>query len=80
MRHAARDDAQSVRGSSKELLLATTLEAFATRIDPQDQFARRGSLIHLQRGDEGGLGNINLAELAHPLFTLLLLVQKFAFA
>src|SRR5579864_863625 len=36
--------------------------------------------IHLQRSDEGFLRNVDLAELAHPLLALLLLVEELAFA
>ncbi len=40
----------------------------------------RASHIHLQRGDEGLLRDVDLAELAHALFAFLLLVQKLALA
>ena len=36
--------------------------------------------IHLQGGDKRFLGDFDLAELAHPLLALLLLVEEFAFA
>src|SRR5688572_31043017 len=39
---------------------------------------RRGSPLHLQRGDERLLRDVHLAELAHALLALLLLVQEFA--
>src|SRR5689334_17894286 len=38
------------------------------------------SHIHLQRGDEGFLRDVDFAELAHALFAFLLLLQKFSFA
>src|SRR5208282_1359477 len=41
---------------------------------------RADSHIHLQRGDESLLRDVDLAELAHALFTLLLLLQKLALA
>src|SRR4051794_25430017 len=34
--------------------------------------------IHLQRGDEGFLRDVDLAELAHLLFAFALLVEQFA--
>src|SRR5689334_6260108 len=34
--------------------------------------------VHLQGGDEGFLGDLHLAELAHALLALLLLVEEFA--
>ncbi len=40
----------------------------------------RFSHIHLQRGDEGFLRDVDLAELAHLLLAFLLLLQKLAFA
>ena len=36
------------------------------------------SAIHLQRGDEGFLRDVDLAELPHLLLAFLLLLQKFA--
>src|SRR4051812_8909409 len=39
----------------------------------------RVSAIDLQRGDEGFLRNVDLAELPHLLLAFLLLLQKFAF-
>ena len=36
--------------------------------------------VHLQRGKERALRNFNLAELAHPLLALFLLVQQLALA
>src|SRR5579871_3256131 len=38
------------------------------------------SHIHLQRGDECLLRDVDLAELAHALLAFLLLLQKFSFA
>src|SRR5207249_10294913 len=37
-------------------------------------------VTHLEGGDEGGLRDFDLAELAHPLFALLLLFEELAFA
>ena len=37
-------------------------------------------LVHLQRGDEGFLRNLDAAELAHLLLAFLLLVEKLALA
>src|SRR5258708_28802943 len=39
-----------------------------------------GLVAHLEGGDEGGLRNLHLAELAHPLLALFLLVQQLALA
>src|ERR1700744_4177177 len=41
---------------------------------------RRSILIHLQRGDEGFLRDVDLAELAHLLLALFLLVEELALA
>jgi len=38
------------------------------------------AVAHLEGGDEGGLRDFDLAELAHPLFALLLLFEELAFA
>src|SRR3984893_4219342 len=38
------------------------------------------AVAHLEGGDEGGLRDLDLAELAHPLFALLLLFEELAFA
>ena len=38
------------------------------------------SHIHLQRGDEGLLRDVDLAELAHALLAFLLLIQKLTLA
>jgi hypothetical protein len=38
------------------------------------------AVAHFEGGDEGGLRDLDLAELAHPLFALLLLVEELAFA
>ena len=40
----------------------------------------KSSHIHLQRGDEGLLRDVDLAELAHALLAFLLLLQQLAFA
>src|SRR4029077_5757054 len=37
-------------------------------------------IIHLKRGDEGFLGNLDFAELAHLLLALFLLVEELALA
>src|SRR5690606_39747590 len=39
-----------------------------------------GSVPHLQRLDEGGLGDFHLAELAHALLAFLLLLEQLALA
>src|SRR5437868_6884671 len=41
---------------------------------------RRLVIVHLERGDEGFLRNLHLAELAHLLLALFLLVQQLALA
>src|SRR6266446_220197 len=41
---------------------------------------RRSAVAHAERGDEGRLRDLDLAELAHPLFALLLLFEELAFA
>src|SRR5229473_1264481 len=41
---------------------------------------RRLAVAHPERGDEGGLRDFDLAELAHPLFAFLLLFEELAFA
>jgi hypothetical protein len=38
------------------------------------------AIPHPQRGDEGGLGDVDLAELAHPLFAFFLLFEQLSFA
>src|SRR5437016_14489807 len=38
------------------------------------------AVAHAEGGDEGGLRNLDLAELAHPLFAFLLLFEQLAFA
>jgi len=38
------------------------------------------TIPHPERGDEGGLGDVDLAELAHPLLALFLLVAELPFA
>src|SRR3984893_14328914 len=40
----------------------------------------RSAVAHLEGGDEGGLRDLDLAELAHPLFALLLLVEELPLA
>src|SRR5215813_12943647 len=41
---------------------------------------RLGLVAHLEGGDEGGLGDLHLAELAHALLALLLLLEELSFA
>src|SRR3984893_7273347 len=38
------------------------------------------AVAHLEGGDEGGLRDLDLAELAHPLFAFLLLFEELALA
>src|ERR1700730_3529016 len=38
------------------------------------------AVAHLEGGDEGGLRDLDLAELAHPLFALFLLVEELPLA
>src|SRR6202030_4367639 len=38
------------------------------------------AVAHFEGGDEGGLRDFDFAELAHPLFTLFLLVEELSFA
>jgi hypothetical protein len=47
---------------------------------PASRASQRPSHIHLQRGDEGLLRDVDLAELAHALLAFLLLLQKLALA
>src|SRR5438477_1463118 len=47
---------------------------------PQPWSRAPSAVAHLEGGDEGGLRDLDLAELAHPLFALLLLVEELAFA
>src|SRR5690349_16515419 len=41
---------------------------------------RYSAVAHFEGGDEGGLRDLDLAELAHPLLALLLLVEELPFA
>ncbi len=52
----------------------------ARSLNPSETAARAASSIHLQGGDEGFLRDVDLAELAHLLLALLLLVEKLALA
>src|SRR5262249_53702312 len=46
----------------------------------QERPEQPASAIHLQRGNEGFLRDVDLAELPHLLLAFLLLLQKFSFA
>src|SRR5947207_15670276 len=47
---------------------------------PQPWSRAPSAVAHLEGGDEGRLRDLDLAELAHPLFALLLLFEELAFA
>src|SRR5215468_11534893 len=50
----------------------------ASRIQ-RPSMARLGLVAHLEGGNEGGLGDLHLAELAHALLALFLLLQQLSF-